>query len=211
MLLARAGATLDMGTGSRRRTALDVAVLHGKVESVRALLAAGSDPNRADSFGETPLHLVARIDENSALPIATLLVEAGADPSRVDARGFTALHASAAVEDHALVVRRLAESFPALTDAKTPTGQTPLDIALRYGRDEAAEVLWARGARPTDGAWPPLHAAARVDAYDRCAKLVAAGADLARVVDGKTALEVAREHHSTQCEDLLASPPKERR
>ncbi len=210
MMLARGGAALDMGTGSRKRTALDEAILGGQVESVDVLLSAGSNPNKGDSFGETPLHMLARVDESRALPIAKLLLDAGADPSGVDARGFTALHAAAAAEDHALIVRTLAERFPLLLVAKTPAGQNALDVALRYGRDEAAEILWHAGARPTNDAWPPLHAAARVDALDRSAKLIAAGADTARLFDGKTALDVARDYHSTRCEDLLTTLERKR-
>jgi ankyrin repeat protein len=207
MMLTQNGAALDMATGARKRTALDEAILNGQIEAASALLKAGSNPNVPDSFGETSLHLLARVDESRALPIANLLLDAGANPSNVDARGFTALHALAAEGDHAWIVRMLAQRFPGLLGAKTPAGETALDVAMRYGRDVSAEMLWEAGSVSSRGAWPPLHAAARVDAQGRAAKLLAAGADPTRVVDGKTALDVAREYHSVRCETLFNSRP----
>lgn len=196
-----AGAGIDAEAGPRRRTALHDAVLAGSPEAVAALVAAGADASKADSFEQTPLHLLASIDPPRAAVIAPLL--RSADPRRADARGFGALHAAAAT-DNALAVRALLASGDAgVLEGTTPSLETPLDVALRYGRDRAAEALLQAGAALRPEAWPPLHEAARTDAVERAALLVAFGADTARRIRGKTALELARERGSDRVASLF--------
>lgn len=199
---ASASAALDAPAGPRRRTALHDAVLAGSVESVRALVAGGGDPNRADSFGQTPLHLLASVDPSRGAMIGAAL--AGADPRLTDARGFTALHAAAATDD-APLLRSLAAMGPGdALSLETPTGESALDIAVRYRSDRAAEVLLLSGAvMDRDNVWPPLHDAARMDAIDRAATLLASGADERRRFRGMTALELARATGSKRVEALL--------
>jgi ankyrin repeat protein len=181
-------------------------VLAGSPDAVAALVAAGADAGKADSFEQTPLHLLASIDPPRAAIIAPLL--RGADPRRPDARGFGALHAAAAA-DNALAIRGLLASADAgALEGKTFSLETPLDIALRYGRDRAAEALLQAGAALRPEAWPPLHEAARTDAVERAALLVASGADTARRVRGKTALELARESGSDRVASLLHEPER---
>ncbi len=193
---------LDQPAGARRRTALHDAVAAGSVETVNVLLRAGADPNKADAFGQTPLHLVPAGDPTRARAIAVLLIDAGAEPGAADARGFTALHAAAAA-DNVGIVRAIPGSSDVL-GKKTPSGDSALDIALRYGRDRAAEALVASGAVPSrEDAWPPLHEAAVMDAVDRAASLIASAADTERRVHGKTALDLAVEHGSKRVEALL--------
>jgi ankyrin repeat protein len=199
---ASASERLDIPAGPRRRTALHDAVLSGSVDAVAALLRAGADPNKADSFEQRPLHLLATVEPFRAAAIASLLVQAGADPLLADARGFTPLHASAVSDNVPLVSTLAVRSY--LVDAKTPAGETALDVALRYGRDRAAETLLSFGANVArDDLLPPLHQAARMDAIERAATLVASGADTRRLVFGKSALDLAVEHGSKRVEALL--------
>ncbi|OJY26098.1 MAG: hypothetical protein BGO98_36610 [Myxococcales bacterium 68-20] len=207
--MASNAVTLDAPAGPRARTALHDAAAAGSIDGVNALLRAGADPNKADSFGQTALHLVAAIEPLRAAAIAERLALAGADPRTADARGFTALHA-AAVTDNLPLVGTLLRS-PDLIDVKTPPGETALDLALRYGRDRAAEGLMNGGATiEREDAWPPLHQAARMDAVDRVANLIAIGADTQRRARGKTALELAVEHGSKRVEVLLRERARER-
>ena len=193
---------VDATAGPRLRTALHDAVLSGSVDAVSAVLRAGADVNKADAFGQTALHLLATKDPHTSAALLAVLMWSSADPSRADARGFTALHAAAAT-DHVPLVRALVLRTP-LVAAKTPGGETALDVALRYARDRGAEVLWKTGATPTrEGAWPPLHEAARTDALERAAGLLASGADTQRRANGRTALEIAQEHGSARVEALL--------
>ena len=43
------------GTDSKGRTALILAVQHGHLDAVKALLAHGASPNKSDAHGATPL------------------------------------------------------------------------------------------------------------------------------------------------------------
>ncbi len=201
--------TLDAPAGPRGRTALHDAAAAGSIDGVSALLRAGAAPNKTDSFGQTALHRVAAIEPLRAAAIATRLVEAGADPRIADARGFSALHAAAVTDNLPLLVTLLRS--PDLIDAKTPPGETALDLALRYGRDRAAEGLLNGGATiEREDVWPPLHQAARMDAVGRAANLIAMGADTQRRARGKTALELAVEHGSKRVEELLRERARER-
>jgi ankyrin repeat protein len=205
----RRSAALDGTAGPRHRTAIHDAVLAGSLDSVALLLQAGADPNKPDGFGETPLHLLATSDPLRAPAIAGALLAGGADPRRVDRRGFTPLHAAAAAAEDDALVRVLVDpgsgsATRAETTALTPGGETALDVALRYGRDRAAEALLRAGSVISGAnAWPPLHDAARMDAIDRIANLVASAADTERRFRGLTALDVAREHGSKRAFALL--------
>jgi ankyrin repeat protein len=197
--------SIDLPAGPRRRTALHDAAQSGSLETVRVLLGGGADPNKTDSFGETPLHLLARVDPPRAATIATLLLQAGATPNVEDGRGFTPVHAAAVADDVPLLRSLLedADSRDELVSVRTPAGETALDVALRYGRDRAAEVLVENGATMRGDAWPPLHDAARMDSVARVAALLAMGADASRAFRGMTALDVARANGSSQAIALL--------
>lgn len=194
---------IDLPAGPRRRTALHDATTSASVDSVVALLRAGADPKKADAFGQTALHLAATIDPPRAAAIAEALLEAGAGNDATDARGFTALD-SAAVADNVALIRVVVAGGQ--LDRTTPADETALDLAVRYGKDRAAETLLAAGARPKDDTLPPLHDAARMDAVDRAASLLGLPADTARLANGKTALEVATARGSKRVEALLREP-----
>lgn len=193
---------IEATAGPRRRTALHDAVTSGSVDCVAALVEAGADVDAVDSFEQTPLHLLGTVDPSRAARIAPLLQRA--DARMRDARGFTPLH-SAAVTDNIPVLASLATDASSNTHAlRTPSGETALDLAIRYRRDLAAERLLRSGSlleRPHT--LPPLHDAARMDAIERAAVLVANGADLDRKFDGRTALDVAHERASKRVEALL--------
>jgi len=70
-----------------RKPSLIGAVIDGDTETVRALLAAGSDVNETVSGGRTPL-IMAIVFERTQ--IITLLLEAGADPHQPDSLGLNA-------------------------------------------------------------------------------------------------------------------------
>jgi ankyrin repeat protein len=201
-------ARLSATAGPRRRTALHDAASGGAAECVSVLLAAGAEPNVADSFGQTPLHVVAASpDAVRSASIAAMLLRAGADPHTMDMRGFTAFHAAAAADNAAFL--RMLETHQGAGDAidePSVMGETALEVALRYDRDRAADVLVHAGARlRRDDVWPPLHDAARMDAVGRVANLIASGTDIAWTFRSKTALEVAEEHGSMRAARLLRS------
>ncbi|THX33193.1 hypothetical protein D6D12_01670 [Aureobasidium pullulans] len=99
---ADAGVSLDRAIAAECKTALHIAVFHGKTWAVRELLQAGADPDAMDNQGQTALHLVAQrrtsrgqplVDHewDSSLEMATLLLEAGADTDVRDQSGRVAL------------------------------------------------------------------------------------------------------------------------
>ena len=194
-ILARATHAIDAPTGPRRRTAFHDAMFTADADGVRLLLSAGADPNRPDAMGETPLHVAVGIDELRAQFLVPLLLGAGADPNRVDARGFTAFHAAARA-GNAASIKLLGAS-----EAKTPSGDTALDVALRYRKDRAAEALLAGGA--ANKKMPPMQRAARMDDVVRAAELLGSGCDLTRSFAGTTALDTARRSNSKRVEKLL--------
>ena len=86
-------------------------------------------------------------------------------------------------------------------------GLTPLAIACRDGKYEAAEALCAHGAeldaRDNDQSTPLIYAACN-GRTKICEMLLALGADPSlKAKDGKTALDYAREGNKPECAALL--------
>jgi CubicO group peptidase (beta-lactamase class C family) len=71
---------------------IHVAALQGDLDAVRQHIEAGSDLNRKDQWGSTPLIVAATFDKPA---VARALLEAGADPNVPNNEGGTALHAAA--------------------------------------------------------------------------------------------------------------------
>lgn len=82
----------------RGSTALSIAAQTDKVSITGTLIDRGADPDVADDFGHTPLHIVARFpfmrSSEPRTEIAKLLIKAGADVNAIDTRGRTPLHAA---------------------------------------------------------------------------------------------------------------------
>jgi uncharacterized protein len=108
-------------------TPLHIAVFARNADALRALLAAGADPNElaTASFAQvTPLGTAATFGANE---LAELLLDHGADPERTSDHGHTPLHAAAANGNRALVELLLTRGANA--GATTADGQTPADLA----------------------------------------------------------------------------------
>ena len=73
-------------------TPLHLAVQDEDTETVKALLAAGADPNVKGEYGRTPLHEAAWIGHSETI---RLLLAAGSDPNAKDHKGLTPLHTAA--------------------------------------------------------------------------------------------------------------------
>jgi truncated hemoglobin YjbI len=128
------------------RTLLHIASGAGCLEVVALLLRLGTNPNRQDRGGHTPLYCVANeCASATGSDIVRLLVRAGAD---VNASGgitrATALH-MAARRGYVEIARALLDSGAAL-DAKDSKGDTPLQRAINCRRDAVAQLLADRGA-----------------------------------------------------------------
>lgn len=161
----------DIGTADKRaRSPLHKAAFSGNTECISVLLEAGADIDAVSLQSETPLEVALRMNNHDAAmlllqsgcdvdpqlntgyhmmglaaangdaDIVGVMIERGSPVNTSDrGSGATPLH-HAAMHGSAAVVERLLESG-ASTSAVTARGETPLDVAIRHGNDEAAEVL----------------------------------------------------------------------
>jgi ankyrin repeat protein len=147
----------------------------GDVESVRLLLAAGSDANDALPDGMSALVLAAHSGQGA---VASLLLEKGADPNASEI-GYTALHAAVLRGDANLVTdllhhganpnARITKGTPLRRnseDFNLPAaliGATPYWLAAKFLEPEILRALAAGGADPEkvigDGTTPLMAAA----------------------------------------------------
>jgi uncharacterized protein len=117
-------------------TPLHIAAFAHNAAAVRALLAAGADPNElaTASFARvTPLGTAATFGANE---VAELLLDHGADTEKTSDHGNTPLHAAAAKDNRPLIELLLARR--ANTSARTADGKTPADVAAT---DEIRRLL----------------------------------------------------------------------
>lgn len=80
------GAKVDVASYSTGETPLAEAVLSGRDEQFRMLLAAGADPNHADEMGNTPLHVAGKLGRAG---YALELLQRQADPYARNAQQAT--------------------------------------------------------------------------------------------------------------------------
>ena len=130
------------------------------------LVHRGSDVNRANRWGETPLHFAAQDPFTQSRRTEVLvrrLLEHGADPNYANNKGNTPLHVANHYGHSRSVVAALIERG-AIVDSTNSAGITPLQRAVRYGPDQmtVVDLLISRGADPdrkdADGD-APLHVA----------------------------------------------------
>ncbi|MGE3176946.1 MAG: ankyrin repeat domain-containing protein, partial [Vicinamibacterales bacterium] len=111
------------------------------LEAVKALLAAGADPNASDATtGFTPLTMV------RSAQAARALLAAGASPFRGNAQGETPL--GWAVTRKPEVVAALLRSGVSVDQPHDADGRTPLWTAACLGNASAVVLLLAAGANP---------------------------------------------------------------
>lgn len=140
---------LQHGADARLPPHLLKAVMNRRSPAViRALLAGGADPNRADAHGLSPYRLAVRRGE---LDLAKILEEAGADPSSI-----TSEDRVAKPDVHLLIraarrgdVAELAQLLARGADLNAALDLAPIHGACYAGQLEAARFLLDRGASLT--------------------------------------------------------------
>lgn len=169
------------------------AVSEGNLETTRALLAIGADPNASDGDGETAL-IHAALANNKDL--AALLLSFNASIG-VMWGGSTAL--DFAVSRGSLETARLLVDNGADVRRVYPSGRTPLHLAARNHRTDVAGLLIDRGAvidAPDNTGATPLLEAVERRFDDLVALLLEAGADpLRKNKSGVSPIEAAASMH----------------
>ncbi|HEY0178243.1 MAG TPA: ankyrin repeat domain-containing protein [Dokdonella sp.] len=182
--LAHAGRAMSETDPSKvfadaRTAALATAAADGDAARVKALVAAGADPNGRGSEGVTVLEWA--MLRRSARGVDALL-DVGADPNRPGLGGATALHVAAMADDPSYLKRLLERG----ADPNAPhgaTGAPPLSAALMNLDGTSFDLLLAHRADPNRAdrlGDTPLHVAAQVHKTDDVLKLLDAGADPTR-------------------------------
>lgn len=148
---------------------------------VRALLAAGADPNARAADGSTPMLYAAHFGDADSVHA---LLAAKGDPNLTNRYGVGPMH-EAALRADAGLLRTLLDAGAAV-DLALPEGETPLMLASRTSGVDAVRLLIARGAKVNvaerwQGETPLMYAAAH-DRGEVAAALIAAGAN----VDART-------------------------
>ena len=118
-----------VGTNERGRyesTPLQLAAGSGKVEAIRALIAAGASLEADGPF--SPLHMAAQDGHASAIKV---LADAGASLEAVDKDGNTPLH-EATGWGHVGAIKALVAAGASL-EAKSDAGLTPLHVPQPAG------------------------------------------------------------------------------
>lgn len=159
-----------------RSAQLAQAVAEGDAAQVRALVAAGADPN---ARGDRDVNLLQYAMLKQSPKGLEALLDSGADPSRPGLGGATAMHGAAIANDPQYLQLLLAHrADPDVAHAET--GQTPLSEAASPRYQAQFEALLKAGADPNRAdrmGNTPLHQAAKLNATAQVLALLEAGAD----------------------------------
>lgn len=174
----------------------------GKIDTVKALLAAGALPNGANEVGQRPL--LAAVMEGH-VEIVRLLLQGGASPNVKGPQGRTPLGMAAAAGKLGIV--QLLLRAGANIDASSDNRATPLHEAVRFDHPEVIRALLAAKPDPLRYDREGLHPLALAAAQGRLAclnTLLEAGIapDLPDRT-GLTALFWARRNNQGLAESLL--------
>lgn len=144
------------------------AVYAGKSAKVEAMLKAGENPNKHDSFGNNPMTLAAFAGHADIL---LLLLAKGGRLDNRDNTGMTPLHCAA--YNNRTEATKVLLKHGASVNATNNYGFTPLSEAVMNGYPDLAALLLNAGAAVTnrDGmGWQPLHQALRSNRINATAR-----------------------------------------
>ncbi len=169
-------ALATFGIGQTASATVATAARQSDADTIRNLIAEGSDVNAPEADGTSPLLWAAY---ESSPEIVSMLLKAGADPNAANQFGVTPLLQASRYGDAAVVDLLLKGG--ADLKASSRDGETPLMAASRAGSVETVKLLLAAGADPnaTESLWDQTAlmwatAEGHVDVVDA---LLKAGAD----------------------------------
>ncbi len=189
------------------KTALMLAAKQGRLQRVKALLAAKADVNRTNNNGGTPL-MYAALGGNTE--IVELFLDRGADVNAAAKNGWSALMVASA-KGHTKVVELLlaAGADPNSGDVYR---WTPMMRAVYENRPDIVELFLRQGRidvnRTGENEMTALHLAVS-QGYTRIARmLVESGARVdARDAAGRTPLDIAIQKDHPQAAQVLRPRP----
>lgn len=203
--LVERGADLNT-TSTHGYTPLQTALIYNMEAEARLLVEHGADPNRA-AARLNPL-LVAIEKKMSRL--ALLLLQKGADPNfRYEDKWIPLPQAVSMGQLE--VVKALLEKGAQLNVVQGELGWSPLMTAIAKDNLEMVRLLLEKGADPNSptlkGGFAPLHRAVHQGNAEVVKLLLARGARLgAKMDNGQTPLDIAREEKKQAMEVLLSAP-----
>ncbi|MCY4520798.1 MAG: ankyrin repeat domain-containing protein [Caldilineaceae bacterium] len=138
-------------------TPLHTAAIDGRTEAAQLLLEVGAEVNARSQRGYTPLYMTAI---NGKSDTADLLLKSGATVNVEDNNGWIPLYEAVAFGHLTTLLRLLetgsdqgicsmvglSDSLCEVLDDRTPTGDTILHIAAKFGHIHLVEILLAHGA-----------------------------------------------------------------
>ena len=145
-LLMDNGADVECIVGSTKDTALLLACQGGHLEVVTLLIRRGADVLASNCFGNTPLHVSARV---GSADLCNLLIGEGAVVDAVNNKWSTPLHFlcyATAPKSIAIVVARLLIDAGTYVDCKDARGCTPLLIAASNDKVDLLHFFFKEGA-----------------------------------------------------------------
>ena len=125
------------------RTPLSWAAQRGDRENIKSLLADGSDPNSADSFHWTPLHMSSYAMDQRC---TRMLVEAKADINAKTRDGATIIYLVTERADRHYILHILLE-YGADVESQTHIGWTSLHMAALRNHSQSLRCLIEAGAQ----------------------------------------------------------------
>jgi ankyrin repeat protein len=138
-------------TDNQGNTALHFATLNAFPEMAQLFLEYGADPLIVNTFGDTPLHLMAYIgignfDEQQK--IFELLMQYGSNPNIQNSQGSTMLHLLIEGNSVQLVQKLFAEYGSIINpNLKNSAGLTQIELSKALGRDDITSAMLALNNR----------------------------------------------------------------
>lgn len=137
-LLITSGANVDLQDGPFGNVPLVYAIEGEKEELALLLLDSGADVEAIDSNGVALLHVAAATDNAR---VVRELVLRGADVNRRSYDDRTPLHFAAWGTNRINALRTLLELGADPNAVQSSTGETPLDVAIKYGSKEKVILI----------------------------------------------------------------------